>query len=102
MTPPKLAKLKKQLKKLLEASFIRSSKALYGALVLFQKKYDRSLRLCIDYRTLNKVIMRNTYLISLIADLFDQLCNAKYFTKLDLRLGYYQVWIANENEQKTT
>ncbi|XP_062104105.1 uncharacterized protein LOC133815266, partial [Humulus lupulus] len=60
------------------------------------------LRLCIDYRALNKVIVRNTYPIPLIADLFDQLSGAKYFTKLDLRSGYYQVRIADGDEPKTT
>ena len=71
VAPPELAKLKKQLNELLEAGFIRPSKALFGALVLFQKKHDGSLRLCIDYRALNQIIVRNTYPIPLIADLFD-------------------------------
>ncbi|KAL9250909.1 Retrovirus-related Pol polyprotein from transposon 17.6-like protein [Drosera capensis] len=74
----------------------------YGAPVLFQKKKDGSLRLCIDYRALNKVTIENKYPISLIADLFDQLGRARYFTKLDLRSGYYQVRIAEGDEAKTT
>ena len=102
MAPPKLAELTKQLNKLLEVGVIRPLKASFGALILFQKKHNGSLRLCIDYRALNKVTVRNTYPIPLIADLFDQLINEKYFTKLDLRSGYYQVWIANGDEPKTT
>ena len=89
MAPPELAKLRKQLNELLQAGFIRPSKALFGAPTLFQKKQDGSLRLCVDYRALNKVIVRNKYPIPLIADLFDQLSNAKFFSKLDLRSGYH-------------
>lgn len=102
MAPPELAELRKQLNELLEAGFIRPSKAPFGAPVLFQKKHDGSLRLCVDYRALNKVTVRNKYPIPLVADLFDQLSHAKYFTKLDLRSGYYQVRIAEGDEQKTT
>ncbi|KAJ7958669.1 Retrotransposon protein, putative, Ty3-gypsy subclass [Quillaja saponaria] len=102
MAPPELAELRKQLNELLESGFIRPSKAPFGALVLFQKKQDGSLRMCVDYRALNKVTVRNSYPIPLIADLFDQLSGAKYFTKLDLRSGYYQVRIAEGDEPKTT
>ena len=70
--------------------------------MLFQKKQDGSLRLCIDYRALNKVTVRNHYPIPLVADLFDQLGSATFFTKLDLRSGYHQVRIAKGDEQKTT
>ncbi|WMV54164.1 hypothetical protein MTR67_047549, partial [Solanum verrucosum] len=90
MAPPELEELRKQLKELFEAGHIRPSKAPYGAPVLFQKK-DGSLRLCIDYRALNKVTIKNKYPIPLIADLFDRLGQAKCFTKVDLRKGYYQV-----------
>ena len=58
--------------------------------------------MCIDYRALNKATAKNKYSIPLIADLFDQLGRAKYFTKLDLRSGYYQVRIAEGDEPKTT
>ncbi|XP_050374592.1 uncharacterized protein LOC126792152 [Argentina anserina] len=83
MAPPELAELRKQLGDLLE------------------KKHDGTLRLCVDYRALNKVTLRNKYPIPLINDLFDQLSSAKYFTKLDLCLGYHQVCIAKGDEYKT-
>lgn len=99
MAPPELEELRRQLRELLDAE---PSKAPYGAPVLFQKKHDGSLRLCIDDRALNKVRINNKYPIPLIADLFDQLGRARYFSKLDLRSGYYQVRIAEGDEAKTT
>ncbi|KAL9262904.1 RNA-directed DNA polymerase-like protein [Drosera capensis] len=98
MAPTKLEELQKQLKELLDVDFIQPSKALYEAPVLFQRKKDGLFRLCINYRALNKIIVKNKYLIPL----FDQLGRARYFTKLDLRSGYYQVRIAEEDEAKTT
>ncbi|GJY14836.1 putative nucleotidyltransferase, ribonuclease H [Tanacetum coccineum] len=91
MPPPELEELRKQLKELMDVGYIRPSKSPYGAPMLFQKKKDGSLRMCIDYRALNKVTIKNKYPIPIIADLFDQLENARYFTKLDLRSGYYQL-----------
>ncbi|KAL0555982.1 hypothetical protein IC582_004485 [Cucumis melo] len=102
MAPPELAELWKQLDELLNAGFIRPAKAPYRAPVLFQKKKDGSLRLCIDYRVLNKHTVRNKYPLPIITDLFDRLHGAKYFSKLDLRSGYYQVRIAEGDEPKTT
>ena len=102
MAPPELEELRRQLKELLDSGFIQPSKAPYGAPVLFQKKHDGPLRMYIDYRELNKLTVKNKYPIPLIADLFDQLGRAKYFTKLDLRSGYYQVRIAEGDEPKTT
>ncbi|KAL0545732.1 hypothetical protein IC582_015623 [Cucumis melo] len=102
MAPPELAELRKQLDELLNAGFIRPEKAPYGAPVLFQKKKDGSLRLCIDYHALNKLTVRNKYPLPIITDLFDRLHGAKYFSKLDLRSGYYQVRIAEGDEPKTT
>ncbi|CAN6728768.1 unnamed protein product [Malus baccata var. baccata] len=90
MSPPELEELRKQLNELLDAGYIQPSKSPYGAPVLFQRKKDGSLRLCIDYRALNKITIKNKYPLPLIADLFDQLGEARYFTKLDLRSGYYQ------------
>ncbi|MCF8704065.1 hypothetical protein L3055_11050, partial [Corynebacterium sp. MC-02] len=102
MAPPELKELRQQLDELLEAGHVRPSKAPFGAPVLFQRKKDGAMRLCIDYRALNKVTVKNKYPIPLIADLFDRLGQAKYFTKMDLRKGYYQVRIAEGDEAKTT
>ncbi|KAJ8472311.1 hypothetical protein OPV22_026654 [Ensete ventricosum] len=97
-----LAELRKQLDELLSGGLICSTKAPFGVPVLFQKKQDGSLGLCIDYRALNKMTVKNKYPISLIADLFDQLGKAKYFSKLDHRSWYWQVRIAERDEAKTT
>lgn len=102
MAPPELEELRKQLKELLDTGKIRPSKAPYGAPVLFQKKKDGSLRMCVDYRALNKVTVKNKYPIPLIADLFDRMGKAKVYTKMDLQKGYYQVRIAEGDEPKTT
>ena len=83
-----------------QGSFSRGKTA-YGAPVLFQRKHDGSLRMCIDYRALNKITLKNKYPIPHIGDLFDQLGQARVFTKLDLRSGYYQVRIAEGDEPKT-
>ncbi|KAJ8899074.1 hypothetical protein K2173_010227 [Erythroxylum novogranatense] len=90
MSLRELAELWKQLGELLEAGFIQPSKAPYGAPVLFQKKQDGTLRMCIDYRALNKVSLKNKYPVPLIQDLMDRLSRAEVFTKLDLRSGYWQ------------
>ena len=74
----------------------------WGAPVLFVKKKDGSLRLCIDYRELNKVTIRNQYPLPRIDDLFDQLQGARIFSKIDLRSGYYQLKIRSEDVPKTT
>ncbi|KAF8024618.1 hypothetical protein BT93_F1709 [Corymbia citriodora subsp. variegata] len=84
MAPPELEELRRQLKELLDAGYIQPSKSPFGAPVLFQKKHNGSLRMCIDYRALNKLTVKNKYPIPLIADLFDQLGEARWFTKLDL------------------
>ncbi|XP_031106210.1 uncharacterized protein LOC116010851 [Ipomoea triloba] len=101
MSPNELEELRRQLNELLESGMLRPSKAPFGAPVLFQKKHDGSLRMCVDYRALNKVTIKNRYPIPLIADLFDQLGGAKIYTKMDLQKGYYQVRIAEGNEPKT-
>ena len=102
MVIPELQELRKQLSELIELGFIWPSKASYGALVLFQKKHDGSLRMCIDYRALNKITIKNRYHLPLIADSFDQLGQTRYFLKLDLRSSYYQVRIKEGDEVKTT
>ena len=81
---------------------VQPSKAPYGASMLFQKKQDISLRMCVDYRALNKVTIKNKFLILLAVELFDRLSKAEYFTKLDLRSGYWQVRVVEEDEAKTT
>jgi hypothetical protein len=102
MSPRELAELRKQLEELIDSGFVRPSKAPYGAPVLFQKKADGSLRMCVDYRALNKVTIKNKYPVPLIQDLMDRLCGASIFTKLDLRSGYWQVRVADGDEHKTT
>ncbi|GJS50693.1 putative nucleotidyltransferase, ribonuclease H [Tanacetum coccineum] len=102
MPSTELEELRNQLKELMDAVYIRPSKSPYSESVLFQMKKDGSLRMCIDYWALNKVTIKNKYPIPLIADLFDQLGKVRYFTKLHLRLGYYQVRIAEGDEAKTT
>ena len=102
MAPAELLELRKQLKELLNSGMIQPSRAPFGAPVLFQKKHDGSLRMCVDYRALNKVTIKNKYPIPLAAELFDRLAKARYFTKLDLRSGYWQVRIVEGDEAKAT
>jgi hypothetical protein len=86
---------------LLDKGFIRPSNSPWGALVLFVKNKDGTLRLCIDYRQLNKVIVKNKYPLPRIDDLFDQLKGARVFSKIDLRSGYHQLRIKEQDIQKT-
>ena len=81
MSPAKLAELKIQLDELIELKFIEKSVSPWGAPVLFAKKKDRTMRLCIDYRKLNAVTVKNKYPMPRIDALFDQLGGAKYFIK---------------------
>ena len=89
MAPTELKELKKQLKELLDRGFIRPSISPWGAPVLFVRKKDGSMRLCIDYRRLNQVIVKNKYPLPRIDDLLDQLKGASVFSKIDLRSGYW-------------
>ena len=68
---------------------------------LFVDKKDVKLRLCVDYRALNKVTVKNSYPLPRIDDLFDRLAGAKYFSRIDLRSGYQQIRIAQRDEEKT-
>ncbi|KAL0391474.1 UNVERIFIED_CONTAM: Retrovirus-related Pol polyprotein from transposon [Sesamum latifolium] len=101
MSQPELVELRKQLKDMLESGIIKPAKSPYGAPVLFQKKTDGSLRICYDYRALNKITVKNKYPIPLVGDCFDHLSQTKYFTKIDLRSGYWQVRIKEGDEAKT-
>jgi hypothetical protein len=101
MTSPELAELKKQLDELLEKKFIRPSTSPWGAPVLFVKKPDGSLRLCIDYGGLDAVTIKNKNPLPRINDLFEQLQGARVFSKIDLRTGYYQLKIREQDIEKT-
>ena len=101
MAPAELKELKVQMEELLSKGFVKASTSPWGAPVLFVKKKDGSLHLCIDYRQLNKVTIRNQYPLPRIDDLFDQLQGAKVFSKIDLRLGYHQLKVRREDVPKT-
>ena len=101
MAPVELNELKLQLQELLEKRFIRPSVSLWEAPVLFVKKKDGTLRLCIDYRQLNKLTVKNKYSLPKIDDLFNQLKDASIFSKIDLRSGYHQLRIKNVDMHKT-
>ena len=101
MAPAELKELKEQLRDLLDKGFIRPSCSPWGAPVLFVKKKDGSFRLCIDYRQLNKVTVKNKYPLPRIDDLFDQLQGSQCFSKIDLHSGYHQLKIKSEDIPKT-
>jgi hypothetical protein len=93
MPPKELAELKTQLQELLDKGYIHPSSSPWGCPALFVKKKDGSLRLCVDYRPLNAVTIKNKYPLPRIDVLFDQLAGAKVFSKIDLRSGYHQIKI---------
>ena len=101
MSPLELSELKKQLEELLEKGFVRPSVSPWGAPVLLVKKKDGSMRLCIDYRQLNKVTIKNKYPLPRIDDLMDQLQGATVFSKIDLKSGYHQIRVREEDVPKT-
>ncbi|KAL0549303.1 hypothetical protein IC582_013784 [Cucumis melo] len=102
MAPAELKELKVQLKELLDKGFIRPSVSPWRAPVMFVKNKDGSMRLCIDYRELNKVTVKNRYPLPRIDDLFDQLQGATVFSKIDLRSGYHQLRIRDSDIPKTS
>ena len=91
IAPVELKELKLQLKDLLDKGFNQPSISLGGSPVLFVKKKDGSLRMCINYHQLNKVTIKNNYLLPRIDNLFYQLQGASYFSNIDLRSGYHQL-----------
>jgi hypothetical protein len=93
MATPELVELKEHIKELLEKGFIHPSSSLWGAPVIFVPKKDGTQRLCMYYRALNEVTVKNKYPMSRIDDLFDQLHGACVFSKVDLRSGYHQLKI---------
>nr|GFA64504.1 putative reverse transcriptase domain-containing protein [Tanacetum cinerariifolium] len=101
MAPIELKELKDQLQELLERGFIRPSVSPWGAPVLFVKKKDGSMRLCIDYCELNKITIHNRYPLPRIDDLFDQLQDAMHFSTIDLRSGYHQLRVREQDIDKT-
>ena len=101
MAPVELKELKIWLQELLEKGFIHPSVSPWGAPMLFLKKKDGTLRLCVDYRQLNKMTVKNKYPLPRIDDLFDQLKGESVFSKIDLRSGYHQLRIKDTDVHKT-
>ena len=101
MAPIELRELKAQLEELLSKGFIRPSISPWGAPILFMKKKDGSWRLCIDYRQLNRVTIRNQYPLPKIDELFDQLQGSRVYSKTDLRSGYHQLRVQEGDVPRT-
>ncbi|GKB49370.1 putative reverse transcriptase domain-containing protein [Tanacetum coccineum] len=101
LTPSEMKELSEQLKELSDKGFIRPSSSPWGAPVLFVKKKNGSFRMCIDYRELNKLMVKNRYPLPRIDDLFDQLQGSSVYSKIDLRSGYHQLRVREEDIPKT-
>nr|GEY46828.1 putative reverse transcriptase domain-containing protein [Tanacetum cinerariifolium] len=101
LAPSEMKELAKQLKELSEKGFIRPSSSPWGVPVLFVKKKDGSFRMCIDYRELNKITVKNRYPLPRIDDLFDQLQGSSVYSKIDLRSSYPQLRVREEDIPKT-
>jgi hypothetical protein len=102
INPQELEELKKQLADMLSKGLIRPSASPWGSHVLFVDKRDGTIRLCLDYRKLNEVTIKNKYPLLKIEDLFDQLNRAKVFSKIDLCTGYHQLKVRESDIPKTT
>ncbi|GBG92564.1 hypothetical protein CBR_g56037 [Chara braunii] len=98
---PEATEFNRQLKELLRLGFIKPSNSPWGAPVLFARKADGTLRLCIDYRGLNRYTVKNSYPMPRADELFDRLASNRFFTKIDLRSGYHQIRVAKEDQPKT-
>ncbi|GKC50206.1 putative reverse transcriptase domain-containing protein [Tanacetum coccineum] len=101
LAPSEMKELSEQLQELSDKGFIRPSSSPWGAPVLFVKKKDRSFRMCIDYRELNKLMVKNRYPLLRINDLFDQVQGSSVYSKIDLRSGYHQLRVREEDIPKT-
>jgi hypothetical protein len=101
MSTPEMKELQMHLEELIKKGYIHPHLSHWGTLVLFEKKKDGTLRLCIDFRQLNKVTIKNTYHFPSIDDLFDQLKDANLLSNIDLMSGYHQVRIRDEDINKT-
>ena len=101
LSASELVELKSQLEELTRSGFIQPSKSPFGAPILFVKKKDGTMRMCVDYRALNNVTIKNSYALPRIDELFDRLQGARYFSKIDLRSGYHQIRIEPADVPKT-
>ena len=101
LSRPEVAELNTQVASLLEKGYIQPSNSPYGHPVLFVKKKNGNLRMCIDYRSLNQQTVKNRYPLPRIDDLFDQLQGAQVFSSIDLQSAYYQVRLKPEDVPKT-
>nr|GEW12956.1 putative reverse transcriptase domain-containing protein [Tanacetum cinerariifolium] len=102
LAPSEMKELLEQLKEISDKGFIRPSSSPWGSSVLFVKKKDGSFRMCIDYRELNKLTVKNRYPLPRIDDLFDQLQGSSVYSKIDLRSGYHQLRVREQDVPKTT
>ncbi|GKC56079.1 putative reverse transcriptase domain-containing protein [Tanacetum coccineum] len=100
LAPSEMKELSEQLQELSDKGFIRPSSSPWGAPILFVKKKDGSFRMCIDYRNLNKLIVKNRYPLLRINDLFDQLQGSSIYSKIDLRSGYHQIRVREQDIPK--
>ncbi|GJU48674.1 putative reverse transcriptase domain-containing protein [Tanacetum coccineum] len=101
LAPSELEEPSRKLRELQDKGFIRPSSSPWGAPILFVKKKDGSFRMCIDYRELNKLTIKNRYPFPRIDDLFDQLQGSQFFSKIDLRSGYHQLRVHEDEIPKT-
>ncbi|GKD88778.1 putative reverse transcriptase domain-containing protein, partial [Tanacetum coccineum] len=102
LAPSELEELSRQLKELQDKGFIRPISSPWGAPILFMKKKDDSFRMYIDYRELNKLTVKNRYLLLRIDDLFNQLQGSQFFSKIDLISGYHQLRVHEDDIPKTS